>query len=94
MAGGRRSAKAICGQGNGDYLAHCRVAASMEAVERYGEKMLAAAEDFCRDYGEGLCYGGIVSSLRSIRPKEQALDACAQLTPRGAAWCVQGLRDR
>lgn len=92
-AGGERSAKALCAQGKGEYLAHCRVGASMEAVERHGRRILAAAEEFCRDYGENLCYAGLVSALKTILPREEALEACSLLSPRGAAWCVRGIRE-
>jgi hypothetical protein len=60
----------------------------MEAVERVGEKILRAAEEFCSPYGEELCWRGITSTLLATRPKEKALEACALLSPLGAARCV------
>jgi hypothetical protein len=86
--GGERSAERICAQGRGELLAYCRVGASMEAVERAGEKILRAAEAFCSPYGEELCWRGLASALLATRPKEEALEACALLSPLGAARCV------
>ncbi len=86
--GKERSAERICAQGRGELLAYCRVGASMEAVERAGEKILRAAEEFCSPYGEELCWRGLASALLATRPKEKALEACALLSPLGAARCV------
>jgi hypothetical protein len=86
--GKERSAGRICAQGRGELLARCRVGASMEAVERAGEKILRAAEAFCSPYGEELCWRGLASALLATRPKEKALEACALLSPLGAARCV------
>lgn len=86
--GGERSAERICAQGRGELLAYCRVGASMEAVERVGEKILRAAEEFCSPYGEELCWRGLASALLATRPREEALKACALLSPLGAARCV------
>jgi hypothetical protein len=86
--GRERSAERICAQGRGELLAYCRVGASMEAVERAGEKILRAAEEFCSPYGEELCWRGLASALLATRPKEKALEACALLSPLGAARCV------
>jgi hypothetical protein len=86
--GGERSAERICAQGRRELLAYCRVGASMEAVERAGEKILRAAEEFCSPYGEELCWRGLASALLATRPKEKALEACALLSPLGAAWRV------
>jgi hypothetical protein len=86
--GKERSAERICAQGRGKLLAYCRLGASMEAVERAGEKILRAAEAFCSPYGEELCWQGLASALLATRPKEEALEACALLSPLGAARCV------
>ncbi len=86
--GKERSAERVCAQGRGELLAYCRVGASMEAVERVGEKILRAAEEFCSPYGEELCWRGLASALLATRPKEKALEACALLSPLGAARCV------
>jgi hypothetical protein len=86
--GGERSAERICAQGRGELLARCRLGASMEAVERAGEKILRAAEAFCSPYGEELCWRGLASALLATRPKEEAMEACALLSPLGAARCV------
>jgi len=86
--GGERSAERVCAQGRGELLARCRLGASMEAVEREGEKILRAAEEFCSPYGEELCWRGLASALLAVRPKEKALEACALLSPLGAARCV------
>jgi hypothetical protein len=86
--GGERSAERICAQGRGELLAYCRLGASMEAVERVGEKILRAAEAFCSPYGEELCWRGLASTLLATRSKEKALEACALLSPLGAARCV------
>ncbi len=86
--GGERSAERICAQGRGELLAYCRLGASMEAVERAGEKILRAAEEFCSPYGEELCWRGLASALLDTLPKEKALEACALLSPLGAARCV------
>jgi hypothetical protein len=86
--GGERSAERICAQGRGKLLAYCRLGASMEAVEREGEKILRAAEAFCSPYGEELCWRGLASALLATRPKEEVLEACALLSPLGAARCV------
>jgi len=86
--GKERSAERICAQGRGELLARCRVGASMEAVERAGEKILRAAEAFCSPYGEELCWRGLASALLATRPEEEALEACALLSPLGAARCV------
>ncbi len=86
--GEERSAEGICAQGRGEILAYCRLGASMEAVERHGKKILRAAEEFCSPYGEELCWGGLASALLATRPREEALEACALLSPLGAARCV------
>jgi hypothetical protein len=86
--GKERSAERICAQGRGELLARCRLGASMEAVERVGEKILRAAEEFCSPYGEELCWRGLTSALLATRSKEKALEACALLSPLGAARCV------
>jgi hypothetical protein len=86
--GKEQSAERICAQGRGELLAYCRVGASMEAVERAGENILRAAEEFCSPYGEELCWRGLASALLATRPKEKALEACALLSPLGAARCV------
>jgi hypothetical protein len=86
--GKERSAERICAQGRGELLAYCRLGASMEAVERVGEEILRAAEEFCSPYGEELCWRGLASALLATRPKEEALEACALLSPLGAARCV------
>jgi hypothetical protein len=90
--GKERSAGRVCAQGRGELLARCRVGASMEAVERAGEKILRAAEEFCSPYGEELCWQGLASALLATRPKEKALEACARLSPLGAARCVALVR--
>jgi hypothetical protein len=86
--GKERSAGRICAQGRGELLAYCRLGASMEAVERAGGKILRAAEAFCSPYGEDLCWRGLASALLATRSKEKALEACALLSPLGAARCV------
>jgi len=86
--GKERSAERICAQGRGELLARCRLGASMEAVERVGEEILRAAEEFCSPYGEELCWRGLASALLATRSKEKALEACALLSPLGAARCV------
>ena len=86
--GKERSAERICAQGRGELLAYCRLGASMEAVERAGEKILRAAEEFCSPYNEELCWRGLASALLATRSKEKALEACALLSPLGAARCV------
>jgi len=86
--GKERSAERICAQGQGELLAYCRLGASMEAVERAGEEILRAAEEFCSPYGEELCWRGLVSVLLATQSKEKALEACALLSPLGAARCV------
>ena len=86
--GKERGAERVCAQGRGELLAYCRVGASMEAVERMGEKILRAAEEFCSPYGEELCWRGLASALLATRSKEKALEACALLSPLGAARCV------
>jgi hypothetical protein len=86
--GKERSAERVCAQGRGELLAYCRVGASMEAVERTGEKILRAAEEFCSPYGEELCWQGLASALLATRPQEKALEACTLLSPLGAARCV------
>ncbi len=86
--GKERSAERVCAQGRGELLAYCRLGASMEAVERAGEKILRAAEEFCSPYGEELCWRGLASALLATWPKEKALKACALLSPLGAARCV------
>ena len=86
--GGERSAERICAQGRGELLAYCRLGASMEAVERAGEKILRAAEEFCSPYNEELCWRGLASALLATQPEEKALEACTRLSPLGAARCV------
>lgn len=88
-----RSASAICATGRGELLAYCRVGASMQAVEREGEKILRAAEEFCSPYDEELCWRGLASALLAIRSREEALKACGLLSPLGAARCVNLVKE-
>lgn len=92
--GGDKSAARVCAQGRGEYLAHCRAGAAMEAVERVGEKILPAAEGFCLPYDRELCWSAIASALKAHYRKDpqKALEACTRLSPLGTAYCVRYVR--
>ncbi|WP_234508691.1 MULTISPECIES: hypothetical protein [Thermus] len=92
--GENQSAARVCAEGRGEYLAHCRAGAAMEAVERFGKRIVPAAWEFCSPYEADLCASGIASALRAHYREnpQEALEACTLLSPLGAAYCVQYLK--